>query len=206
MSRPACNKTFLKQESDRLGLYRRFLPALDLKRQQFLALLTKERRRPSDMEQQIAARHRQAGQWLGFLAARPPAETPPLMISDVRLSEENVLGVRLPVLEDVLLQKREPALLATPLWHDTFVQTIAAIVRLRLARTVIEERIRILHAALQTLSRRVNLFDKVLIPDARATIRRIRIVLDDMERAGVVRAKIAKKKQGGGSSGETDLR
>jgi V/A-type H+-transporting ATPase subunit D len=41
----------------------------------------------------------------------------------------------------------------------------------------------------------VNLFEKVLVPRTRNNIRRIRIYLSDSERAAVVRAKIAKRKQ-----------
>ena len=51
-----------------------------------------------------------------------------------------------------------------------------------------------LEQALQKTTQRLNLFDKVLIPKTEKNIRRIRIALSDAERAGVVRAKIAKNK------------
>jgi len=55
----------------------------------------------------------------------------------------------------------------------------------------------VLDAAIATVTRRVNLFEKVLIPRAQANIRRIRIALGDMERAAVVTSKIAKRKREG---------
>ncbi len=48
---------------------------------------------------------------------------------------------------------------------------------------------------MRTVTQRVNLFDKVLIPQTRENIKRIRIALSDAERAAVVRSKIAKKKR-----------
>ncbi|MEM6429093.1 MAG: V-type ATP synthase subunit D, partial [Deinococcota bacterium] len=48
--------------------------------------------------------------------------------------------------------------------------------------------------AVKRTTQRVNLFDKVLIPNAQETIRRIQIFLADADRAAVVRAKLAKQK------------
>ena len=56
-------------------------------------------------------------------------------------------------------------------------------------------RLELLDEAVRTITQRVNLFDKVLIPRAQANIKRIRIFLADGERAAVVRAKIAKAKR-----------
>ena len=44
------------------------------------------------------------------------------------------------------------------------------------------------------IARRVNLFEKVLIPRSKETIRRIRMALADAEREAVVRAKLSKRK------------
>jgi V/A-type H+-transporting ATPase subunit D len=49
--------------------------------------------------------------------------------------------------------------------------------------------------AVQKITQRVNLFDKMLIPRTRENIRKIGIFLADSERAAVVRAKIAKSRR-----------
>ena len=49
-------------------------------------------------------------------------------------------------------------------------------------------------AELRTTSQRVNLFEKVKIPECRENIRRIRIMLGDLETSAVARSKIAKRK------------
>ena len=52
----------------------------------------------------------------------------------------------------------------------------------------------VLEYALQKTTQRLNLFDKVLIPEAQENIRYIKIYLSDFERASVIQAKIAKGK------------
>ena len=95
-------------------------------------------------------------------------------LSGVELGEENVLGTRLPVIRAVRVEVRPYGLLAKPHWVD---------------------RLFLLDGAVKTVTQRVNLFDKVLIPRTRQNIRKIRIYLSDGERAGVVRAKLAKAKK-----------
>jgi V/A-type H+-transporting ATPase subunit D len=58
----------------------------------------------------------------------------------------------------------------------------------------LEQQVRLLEKELRTTSQRVNLFEKVKIPEAKDNIRRIAIYLGDQQTAAVVRGKIAKKK------------
>jgi V/A-type H+/Na+-transporting ATPase subunit D len=60
---------------------------------------------------------------------------------------------------------------------------------------VAERRIAALDAALTKVTQRVNLFEKVLTPEAKENIRRILVYLGDAERAAVVGAKLAKRKR-----------
>ncbi len=63
-------------------------------------------------------------------------------------------------------------------------------VRIRVAR----EQQKILREELRVTVQRINLFDKVMIPQAKENIRVIRIFLGDLQTAEVVRGKIAKTK------------
>ena len=62
-------------------------------------------------------------------------------------------------------------------------------------RTVLTEGGEHADAAVTKVTQRVNLFEKVLIPQARNNVRRIQIALGDVERAAVVTSKIAKRKR-----------
>ncbi len=94
-----------------------------------------------------------------------------------------------------MLDRRSYALLAKPEWVDRLAELLAAVLELRVRLQVEQRRLAQLDAAVRTITQRVNLFDKVLIPRTRENIRRIHIFLADGERAAVVRAKIAKAKR-----------
>ena len=59
---------------------------------------------------------------------------------------------------------------------------------------VAEEQQKILREELRVTVQRINLFDKVMIPQTKENIRIIRIYLGDLQTAEVVRGKIAKTK------------
>jgi vacuolar-type H+-ATPase subunit D/Vma8 len=59
---------------------------------------------------------------------------------------------------------------------------------------VLQEQYDLLSAELVTTSQRVNLFEKVKIPECRENIRKIGIFLGDMNTSAVARCKIAKQK------------
>ena len=67
-------------------------------------------------------------------------------------------------------------------------------VSLRAAGRIIIEQERMLSEELRSTSQKVNLFEKVKIPECRENIRQIRIYITDQETAAVARSKIAKKK------------
>ena len=81
-----------------------------------------------------------------------------------------------------------------PHWVDLVAERLKEVLRLRVEAQVTQRQVTLLDAAVTKVTQRVNLFDKVLIPHARADIRRIDIALGDRERSAVVNAKIAKHK------------
>ncbi len=58
----------------------------------------------------------------------------------------------------------------------------------------LEKQVELLGRELRVTSQRVNLFEKVKIPDTKNNIRKIQIYLGDQQTAAVVRGKISKRK------------
>ena len=65
---------------------------------------------------------------------------------------------------------------------------------LDLEAEVLEEQVRLLEAELRTTSQRVNLFEKVKIPETEENIKKISVYLADQQVSAVVRSKISKRK------------
>jgi V/A-type H+-transporting ATPase subunit D len=191
----AFNKTALKQLREQLALYERFLPSLDLKRQQLIADHQRAKAVLSATDREIQERMASQSGLFALLGASQQDLSGMIQVESVDIREENVLGVRLPVLENVRFGRSEYSMLAKPFWVDFLVEALQVLARLSIRRNVEEVRIRRLNDAVRSVTQRVNLFEKVLIPQANRNILRIRIYLADAERAAVVRSKIAKARQ-----------
>ena len=80
------------------------------------------------------------------------------------------------------------------LWFDDAVAALKKIVELRMEREVIKKQYELIENELRVTTQRVNLFEKVKIPECKENIRTIQIYLGDMDTSAVARSKIAKKK------------
>lgn len=195
MAKLALNKSSLHKETARLKALRQFVPALDLKRKQILAARQNSRRALAQTEQQLDEILRQVREQLPMLAESKLDLRALVRLGQTTLKRVNLVGIELPEIEQLQIQRQQHSRLAMPAWVDTACDLLEQRLRLEVERRVELERLARLEAALRKTTQRLNLFDKVLIPRTEQHIRRIRIALSDAERAGVVRAKIAKNKR-----------
>jgi V/A-type H+/Na+-transporting ATPase subunit D len=195
MARVPLSKSQLTREKESLASFRRYLPALDLKRQQLMGERNRARHEIVRIEAAVARSAADAGKAIPMLAddrvdvaglARP---------GKVRLGTQNVAGVRLPIVDSVEIHRAEYSRLVRPHWVDAVADRLAEAIKLRIEVEVARERLALLEAAVVKITQRVNLFEKVLVPQAQDNIRRINVFLGDAERSAVVGAKIAKKKR-----------
>ena len=116
----------------------------------------------------------------------------------VRTHAGNIAGVEIPVYDGVDLRRAEVDLFATPEWVDDAAAAAAALIGVRAERDVAAEQVRLIAEELRTTSQRVNLFEKVKIPECRENIRVINVAIGDEQTSAVARAKIAKSRGAGG--------
>ena len=72
-------------------------------------------------------------------------------------------------------------LFETDPWVDEGIRVLKQLTRLRIERQIYEEQHRLLSEELPTTTQRVNLFEKVKIPEALENIRAIRIFMGDQQ-------------------------
>ena len=195
MARLQLSKSALSREQKNLRTYKRFLPSLDLKRQQVMAERNEAARQLAQTRREINALRKAAGDINPMLSNRDVDLTDLARITNVSLDVENVVGTRLPTLTAVTVEVRDYPLMGKPFWVDNTAQMLRQMLELRVRVQVEERRLALLEEAVKTITQRVNLFDKVLIPRARQNIKRIQIYLSDLQTAAVVRSKIAKRKR-----------
>ncbi|SDG44780.1 V/A-type H+-transporting ATPase subunit D [Limimonas halophila] len=195
MSRTPLNKAELARKKRNLATYERFLPSLDMKRKQLLVERRRAKRDLDTIRERLAATRQRVADTLPMLADTQVAVEDLVTIADVEVNSRNIVGVTVPVLGDVRFDVASTGYLVRPHWVDRVIELLKTQLRERVAEKIAEERLARLEAGLKTVTQRVNLFDKVLIPRTKEQIKRIQIALGDAERAGVVRAKIAKRKR-----------
>jgi V/A-type H+-transporting ATPase subunit D len=194
MSRLSLSKSSLSLQNRRLKTFKRYLPSLDMKRRQLIAERAKAVSAIRATEQEIEALRLKVEQGLPMGSNEEVNIENLVHVSKLVLGEENVMGVRLPRVEQLELKQAPYGLMAKPEWIDNFAWRLGQMLELRIRIQIQQRRVNLLNDAVRTITQRVNLFDKVLIPRTQDNIRRIQIFLADGERAAVVRAKIAKGK------------
>ncbi len=194
MPKIAINKSSLARQRSQLRTFHRFLPSLDLKRQQLLKEQKRAWKELAACEQRLAEQTADLSGLMEPLGAYEIDLTDLVTVESVVLDEENIVGAKVPVLRDVTFQTARYSMLARPFWVDLLVESLQQICGQRIRLQVCEERVARLNRQVRRITQRVNLFEKVLIPRASKNIKRIQLGLSEQERTAVVRSKIAKKK------------
>jgi len=184
----------LKKQRDSLRQYHRYLPTLQLKKQQLQAEILHQRARIAEKEEALRARTGEASAWAGLLTDRSVDIRQFLKSYNVKASSRNIAGIDLPVFQEAIFAAAEYDLFLTPLWLDAAIDALRVIIALREEIGILEKGRAILAHELRITTQRVNLFEKVKIPEAEEAIRRIKIFIGDQMTNAVGRSKIAKKK------------
>ena len=192
MAEVRLSKSALLHEREQLKLYRRLLPSLDLKRRQLTIELQRARQAVADAERAIERHGETIGEELPMLANTAIDLSGLIRVTGVDIGAENIVGARVPRLDAVHFSVAPYAFLVRPAWVDPLVDRLKEAAELRLRQTVATERARLLSQALRRITQRVNLFERILIPNALRNIKRIQIFLDELERDAVIRSKLAK--------------
>jgi V/A-type H+-transporting ATPase subunit D len=195
VARLKLSKSSLQEQRVQMKLYQRLLPSLDLKRRQLTVELAKARAEHKRLECEVGELDERIGAELPMLAGDQIDLSGLVRLKGYELTEENIVGVKLPLLEKADFEVAEYPLLARPPWIDLLVLRLEAGAEARIRVRVAGQRVQILATAVRRMTQRVNLFDKILIPRAKKNIQRIMIYLGDQERSAVSTAKLTKKLQ-----------
>ncbi|MFH0876776.1 MAG: V-type ATP synthase subunit D [Candidatus Omnitrophota bacterium] len=194
MAKIKLTKGELKRQRDALRQYERFLPTLQLKKQQLQIEILRQQVLLGEKRQQEETKRRSMDAWLGLLAEPRVRVWQWVKPKSVVTTTRNVAGVDVPVFERADFPAAEYDLFTMPLWVDAGLEALRNLVSLRREIGVLEEGAAVLRQELRITTQRVNLFEKVKIPEAEEVIRLIKIYLGDQMANAVGRSKIAKKK------------
>ncbi|NLB69056.1 MAG: V-type ATP synthase subunit D [Lentisphaerae bacterium] len=190
MAKVKLTKTELKAQKDALARYERFLPMLQLKKQQLQMEISTTRSRVEELVEKQESIITSLSRWLGLLADE--AVEVPVIFKRIVVDTGNIAGVSIPIFKNVETHRKEVDLFSTPAWVDDAAAAAEKLIGINAEKKVLERQIELIEEELRTTSQRVNLFEKVKIPECRENIRIIGIMLGDEQTSAVVRGKIAK--------------
>ena len=194
MAKVKLTKTELKAQTDALKRFQRFLPMLQLKKQQLQGEIAGISAKADAVTAQERAVRAELGKWVGLFATEESLLAGLVKVANVKTGTANIAGVAIPTFESIETIVKPVDPWATPAWVDDAVKVTTQILSLQCERAIFEEQRRLVQLELQQTAQRVNLFEKVKIPACKEAIRVIKIALGDEQTAAVTRGKIAKSR------------
>ncbi len=185
----------LKKRRDMLARFQRYLPMLKLKQQQLQMTVREVLKKRRAAESELTDAQATFGAYEEILTDTAGLDIRSLAACEqVNTSKANIAGVNVPIFESVEFPDVTYSLFSTPAWADRALADLRRISQHQAELDVLAEQYRLLQSELTKIIQRVNLFEKVKIPECKEAIRVIRIKLGDEMTAAVGRAKIAKTK------------
>jgi V/A-type H+-transporting ATPase subunit D len=186
-------KNELKKQKDALKMFQRYLPTLMLKKQQLQAEIRAVELRVKELRAEKERIDNSFKAWIAVFGEKGVFTADILKITKLVLTEGNIAGVPIPIFEGADFAISPYSLIEKPLWIDTAVQNMKQALLIDLEADVMEEQQRRLEKELRTTTQRVNLFEKIKIPESKQNIKKIQVYLGDEQTAAVVRGKISKR-------------
>lgn len=199
-------KNELKAQKDALKMYQRYLPTLTLKKQQLQTEIRGIEAKAKAVRAQKKALEAEFTSWIAVFGDKDAFKPEMVQVKNIKKGTGNIAGVTIPVYEGADFIRGDYDLYQTPLWVDLAADFMEQALSLDLEASVLDEQVRLLNLELRTTTQRVNLFEKVKIPETKQNIKKISVYLGDQQVAAVVRGKISKKNLEAVASSEAEER
>jgi V/A-type H+/Na+-transporting ATPase subunit D len=194
MAKIKLTKNEQKTQKDALKMFQRYLPTLTLKKQQLQTEIRTIDAKAKQVRKEREQLEKEFEQWISVFGEEEAFKPGMVTVKNIRKGTGNIAGVTIPVYEGADFSRGDYDLYETPLWIDMAADRMEKALSLDLEADVLDEQVRLLSKELRTTTQRVNLFEKVKIPETKKNIKKISVFLGDEQVAAVVRSKISKKK------------
>lgn len=185
------NKTFLQQLNKELKVREKALPTLQAKEAALRVEVKKAKQEVGNIlerlrvqEENVAVSERM---WKEFPDAL-------LAVDSVEINIKKIAGVKTPILDDIHFKEQPFSLFSAPGWVSGGVSALERVVRLRIQKKIAEKKVSILEYARKKTTQKVNLYEKVQIPEYVLAIRKIKGFLEDEENLAKSSQKILKQR------------
>ena len=173
MARVKLTKNELKGQKDALKRFQRYLPTLQLKKQQLQMVIRQVEVQMRTKDEQRINLEREIMSWVEVFGEDVDISGT-LKIRSLKTDTGNIAGIDIPVFEGIEFDELPYDLFVLPPWVDRGIDAVKRLLALDAEVRILKEQHRLLAEELRITTQRVNLFEKVKIPEAREIIRRRR--------------------------------
>jgi len=117
-----------------------------------------------------------------------------LLVDDVVLHFKKIAGVKIPLLEEVKYKFGRESLFGLPAWTATGVELLKESSKLEIEITIAEQKLAVLEYARKKTTQKVNLYEKVQIPEHNEALLKIKRFMEDQGNLEKSSQKILKMK------------
>lgn len=186
------NKTSLQEMRRQLRIREDALPVLK-NREAALRLEVKRAKRNVDEAARLLAARRGAHATMAPLWDEMDFSL--LEVEQVRIRIEKIAGVRVPALEGVDFAVRPYSRFLRPAWFPAGIALLKDWAALTIRRAVLLRRLELLEHARKRTTQKVNLYEKIQLPEYEAAVRKINRYLEDTDNLAKAAQKIVKERR-----------
>jgi V/A-type H+-transporting ATPase subunit D len=195
MSSVKFTKIELSRLQKQFGLYQRYLPTLQMKK----ALLQMQVRKAEEEIQQLQKSYLKEKSvvegYARLLSGQSVTDCEESVhVEKIDLQFENIAGIEIPIFHDIQFKDPKNMMISQPFWVDDMINFLRNLKKGLEKVKVAKLKKEILAKEFRTVSIRVNLFEKRLLPNLERDIMKIKVFLNDQDLQGVAQAKVSKKK------------
>ncbi len=185
------NKTYLQQLNKGLKVRENALPTLVAKESALRLEVKKAREQSEAIEQDLKKRY--AAQEESYrLWTEIPGDL--LRVTDVNIEIKKIAGVKTPVLRNVSFDVNRYSAFSQAAWVPCGIEMLKELASLKISLELARKKVQILEYARKKTTQKVNLYEKVQIPEYKEAIRKIKRFLEDEENLSKSSQKILKMK------------
>ncbi len=186
------NKTALQQINKQLAMRQKALPILKSKEAALRVEVKKAKDRANMLDRQLNEKMAEydniTNLWAEF-------DRSLVQVKEVKYSKKKIAGVNTPVYEDVYFEVKPFSQFNNPSWFPDGIEILKELLKIAIERDIFTKKMEILNYARKKTTQKVNLYEKVQIPDYENAIRKIKRFLEDEENLSKSAQKIVKSKQ-----------
>lgn len=186
------NKTSLQSLNKQLNMRLKALPTLKNKEAALRVEVKKAKNRTSVLEKELKSKidsnSESVGLWNEYISGL-------ISISEVKTTSKKIAGVSVPVLDEIEFREEEYSLFDKPKWFPDGISFLKELASTVTEKEIFNRKMVLLDHARRKTTQKVNLYEKVQIPDYEDAILKIKRFLEDEENLSKSAQKIVKKRQ-----------